>query len=71
MDLICWYSPFLNASVSSVRSCVTGSGTSGDDELVSELDTDFDIGLGIKDKLIPKAVLYYTGEARDPDSDED
>ena len=43
----------------------------GDDELVSELDTDFDIGLGIKDKLIPKAVLYYTGEARDPDSDED
>ena len=43
----------------------------GDDELVSELDTDFDIGLGIRDKLIPKAVLYYTGEARDPDSDED
>ena len=42
-----------------------------DDELVEQLDTDFDIGLGIKDKLIPKAVLYYTGEARDPDSDED
>lgn len=42
-----------------------------DDELVAQLDTDFDIGLGIKDKLIPKAVLYYTGEARDPDSDED
>ena len=42
-----------------------------DDELVAQLDTDFDIGLGIKDKLIPKAVLYYTGEARDPESDED
>lgn len=42
-----------------------------DDELVAQLETDFDIGLGIKDKLIPKAVLYYTGEARDPDSDED
>ena len=43
----------------------------GDDEMVERLDSDFDIGLGIKDKLIPKAVLYYTGEARDPDSDED
>jgi len=35
------------------------------------LNEDFDIGLGIKEKLISKAVLYFTGEADDIDIDDD
>jgi len=35
------------------------------------LNEDFDIGLNIKEKLIPKAVLYFTGEIGDIDMDDD
>jgi len=35
------------------------------------LNEDFDIGLAIKEKLISKAVLYFTGEADDIDIDDD
>ena len=42
-----------------------------DDEAVALLNEDFDIGLNIKEKLISKAVLYFTGEADDIDIDED
>ena len=40
-------------------------------EAVALLNEDFDIGLNIKEKLITKAVLYFTGEADDIDIDED
>jgi len=40
-------------------------------EAVALLNEDFDIGLNIKEKLITKAVLYFTGEAEDIDIDED
>lgn len=36
-----------------------------DDEELAMLNEDFDIGINIKEKLIPKAVLYFTGEADD------
>jgi len=46
-----------------------------DDKIVDEdmelLNEDFDIGLAIKEKLISKAVLYFTGEADDIDIDDD
>merc|ERR1712227_321898 len=42
-----------------------------DDEALALLNEDFDIGLNIKEKLISKAVLYFTGEAEDIDIDED
>ena len=32
---------------------------------------DFDIGFSIKEKLIPRAVLYYTGEAVEGDSEDE
>ena len=32
---------------------------------------DFDIGYGIKEKIIPRAVLYFTGEIFDDDDYED
>jgi len=31
---------------------------------------DFDIGFNIKEKLVPRAVLYFTGEAEDDDDDD-
>merc|ERR1712098_423082 len=46
-----------------------------DDKIIDEdmelLNEDFDIGLAIKEKLISKAVLYFTGEADDIDIDDD
>ena len=42
-----------------------------DGEAIGLLNEDFDIGLNIKEKLITKAVLYFTGEADDIDIDED
>ena len=38
---------------------------------ITRLNEHFDIGMKIKEKLIPKAVLYFTGEADDIDTDED
>ena len=35
-----------------------------DDELVAQLDTDFDIGLGIKDKLIVQRSFHSRGPIR-------
>jgi len=40
------------------------------DEDRATLAVDFDVGFAIKEKLIPRAVLYYTGEAFE-DDDED
>merc|ERR1712066_854583 len=48
--------------------------TDSDDEgdALEILNEDFDIGLNIKEKLIPKAVLYFAGEIGDiMDEDED
>jgi len=42
-----------------------------DDVLQAMITEDFDIGYSIKEKLIPRAVLYYTGEALEDDSDEE
>ena len=41
------------------------------DAALELLNEDFDIGLNIKEKLIPKAVLYFTGEIGDLDMDDD
>lgn len=41
-----------------------------DDESKEVLNADFEIGQIIRDRIIPRAVLYYTGEAHD-DDDED
>jgi len=42
-----------------------------DHEMFAQLNEDFDLGLQIKEKLIPKAVLFFTGEADDIDSDDE
>lgn len=41
-----------------------------DDETKELLNFDFEVGQTIRDRIIPRAVLYYTGEAHD-DDDED
>jgi len=40
------------------------------DEERSILARDFDVGFAIKEKIIPRAVLYFTGEAFDDDDDD-
>jgi len=42
-----------------------------DDVLQAIITEDFDIGFSIKEKLIPRAVLYYTGEALEGDSEDE
>lgn len=42
-----------------------------DDVLQALITEDFDIGFSIKEKLIPRAVLYYTGEALEGDSEDE
>jgi len=39
-------------------------------ERQAEISMDFDLGFGIKEKLIPRAVLYFTGEALEDDDSE-
>lgn len=41
-----------------------------DDESKELLNADFEIGQIIRDRIVPRAVLYYTGEAHDDDDDE-
>merc|ERR1711997_590659 len=45
--------------------------TEEETEALELLNEDFDIGLNIKEKLIPKAVLYFTGEIGDLEMDDD
>jgi len=40
-----------------------------DDVLQAQITEDFDVGFAIKEKLIPRAVLYFTGEAIEGESD--
>jgi len=40
------------------------------DEERATLAMDFDVGFAIKEKMVPRAVLYFTGEAFDEDDDE-
>merc|ERR1712083_1055998 len=42
-----------------------------DDVLQALITEDFDIGFAIKEKLIPRAVLFYTGEALEGDTDDE
>lgn len=45
-----------------------------DEELESvqeAMDEDFEIGLALKESIVPRAVLWYTGEAAPPFYDED
>jgi len=42
-----------------------------DSDEVRTLAADFEIGHMLRDSIVPKAVLYYTGEAGDDDFDED
>ena len=41
------------------------------DQLHEQLETDYDIGCTIKDKIVPRAVAWFTGEAVLDDDDED
>ena len=41
------------------------------DQLHETLETDYELGCVIKDKIIPRAVAWYTGAAIDPDDDYD
>ena len=45
--------------------------TEDETDALEILNEDFDIGLNIKEKLIPKAVLYFTGEIGDLEMDDD
>lgn len=40
------------------------------EEIKDLLENDFEIGDYVKDNIIPKAILYFTGEREDSDSDE-
>ena len=40
-------------------------------EAVEALNTDFSIGNEIKDRLVPDAVMWYTGEALDSEDEDD
>merc|ERR1719466_28048 len=42
-----------------------------DDERQAQITEDFDIGFSIKEKLVPRAVLYFTGEALEDDDYDD
>jgi len=42
-----------------------------DDEVQAIISEDFDIGYSFREKIIPKAVLYFTGDGLDDDEDED
>jgi nucleosome assembly protein 1-like 1 len=42
-----------------------------DDESRDALNADFEIGQVLRDRVIPRAVLYYTGEAHDDDDYDD
>lgn len=42
-----------------------------DDENKDLLNADFEIGQILRDRIIPRAVLYYTGEAHDEDDEFD
>ena len=42
-----------------------------DDETQVIISEDFDIGYSIKEKIIPKAVLYFTGDGLEDDEDDD
>ena len=37
----------------------------------ADMSMDFDVGYAIKEKIIPRAVLYFTGEIFEDDDDED
>merc|ERR1719339_934476 len=41
-----------------------------DDEKQAQITEDFDIGFSIKEKIVPRAVLYFTGEALEDDDDD-
>merc|ERR1712048_1089596 len=42
-----------------------------DEDIQTLLEADFEMGHFIRDQLIPRAVLYFTGEADDEDDDYD
>jgi len=42
-----------------------------DDETQAQIADDFDIGFSIKEKIVPRAVLYFTGDALEGDDDDD
>jgi len=42
-----------------------------DEEIQELLTSDFEIGHYIRERIVPRAVLYFTGEALDEDDDED
>ncbi|KAL1122054.1 hypothetical protein AAG570_003460 [Ranatra chinensis] len=42
-----------------------------EEDIQADLTTDFEIGHYLRERVIPRAVLYYTGEALDDEEDED
>jgi len=49
---------------------VTGDEEEPDEETEQLLSADFEIGHFIREHIVPRAVLYFTGEALDEDDDE-
>ena len=60
-----------------VKSQVAKKGESGDEEEDEQHDqelyliADFEIGQYLKEKIIPKAILFYTGEGVDDEFEEE
>jgi len=48
---------------------VINEGEECDEETQHQLATDYEIGNTIKEKIVPHGVLWFTGEARDYESD--
>jgi nucleosome assembly protein 1-like 1 len=42
-----------------------------DDDIQQILTADFEIGHFIRERIVPRAVLYFTGEALEDEDDED
>merc|ERR1712055_1260590 len=42
-----------------------------DDVKQALISEDFDVGFSIKEKIVPRAVLYFTGEALEDEDDDD
>ncbi len=43
----------------------------GEDDLYGLIDADFETGITIKDKLVPNAIRWFTGEALEDEDDDD
>jgi nucleosome assembly protein 1-like 1 len=40
-----------------------------EDDIIDILNVDFEIGQALRERIIPRAILYFTGEALEDDTD--